>query len=149
MHGLALWRRFQIQYWSDTVEIQNGSLLSLGTMYVCCRFSLVNYWLRLSNYLDTLNSKVIFGKAPFGFLTADVWGYMCFSCGAGPDRLTECLLSGCLNRCLSTYAFSAPNQQKACIFWNPLHCLYCDVRFGSCFNFLFNTAEKGLCFKNY
>lgn len=92
---------------------------------------------------------MIFGRAPFGSLTADVWGSMCFSCGAGPDRLTECLLSGYLNRCLSTYAFSALDQQKACIFWNPLHCLYCDVRFGSCFSFSFNMAEKGFCFKNY
>lgn len=118
---------------------------------VLCAFSFVNYRLCLSNCLDTLNSKVIFGKAPFGSSTADVWGYMCFSCGAGPDRLTECLLSGYLNRCLSTYAFSALDQQKAYIFffWNPLHCLYCDVRFGSCFNFSLNTAEKGFCFKNY
>lgn len=78
-------------------------------MSLCCGFSFVNYWLCLSNYLDTLNSQVIFGKTPFGSLTADVWSYMCFSCGSGPDRLTECLLSGCLNRCLSTYAFSAPD----------------------------------------
>lgn len=104
--------------------------------------SFINYWLCLSNCLNTLNSKVIFGKAPFGFLTADVWGYMCLGCASGPSKLIECLLSGYLNRCPNTYAFSLLDQQKDCIFWNPLLCLYCDVRIGSCFSFSFNTAEK-------
>lgn len=118
-----------------------------GYLCLCCGFSFVYHWLCLSSCLDTSNSKVIFGKAPFGSLTADVWGYMCFSCGPGPARLTECLLSGRLNRCLSTYAVFAADQQKACIFGNPLSCLYCDVRFGS--HFSFNTDEKWFHFKNF
>ena len=116
-------------------------------MSVCCGFSSINYWLCLSSCLDILNSRVILGKAPFGSLTADVWGYICFSCGAGPAGMTECLLSGCLNRCLSTSAVFAPAQQKACIFWNPLYCLYCDVRFGN--HFSFNMDEKWFSLKNH
>lgn len=75
-------------------------------MSLYCGFSFVNYWLCLSNCLDTLNSKAVFGMAPFASLTADVCGCMCFSCDSGPDKLTECLLSGHLNRCLSPYDFS-------------------------------------------
>lgn len=110
------------------VEIQNGSLRKLRAMYVCVLWGfLCSYWLCLPHCLDTLNSELIFGKAPFGSLTADVWLSMCLSCGAGPDRLTECLLSGCLNRCLSAYAFSARDQQKACVFLDSttLFILWC------------------------
>lgn len=96
---------------------------------LCCGVFFVDYWLCLPHCLDTLNSELIFGKAPFGSLTADVWRSMCLSCGAGPDRLTECLLSGCLNRSLSAYAFSAWDQQKACVFLDSttLFIFWCKI----------------------